>query len=303
MTFQTLRIPRFLSFSLLLAPGIACTLQKADLGAYSGTEATDTSGGSSSETSTSGDATTGEPPQQTTSTEALTSHGSESFTTTGTPWAGCIVPDEGTEVAVEVTAPTLIDPEAYPIEFDVRCSVQGVMGGAIELQCTDDAEVIHAVTLTLTTEAAHTGLLGGETDVRVSYRAADSQEFGLDLRTHVAVHAVDDGALLLLYTIGFDVFAADFEAFWAPMHFVDGDLGFCPAEPNDLCGTTERSTVYVHDGVDQITVYDGNLEMFPASSMYVYAGSARDTVQTNFEDCFDVIYGRWVELLALKADM
>ena len=37
--------------------------------------------------------------------------------------------------------------------------------------------------------------------------------------------------------------------------------------------------------------------------MYVYAESARNTVQTNFEDCFDVVYGRWVELLALKADM
>lgn len=303
MTFQTVRIPQFLSFSLLLAPGAACTLQKADLGAYSGTEGTDTSGGSSSETSTAGDATTGEPPQQTTSTEALTSEGSESFTTTGTPWAGCSVREEGTEVGVEVSAPTLIDPEAYPIAFDVRCSVQGVVGGAIELQCTDDAEAVHAVTLTVTTETAHTGLLGGETDVRVSYRQAESQEFGLDIRTHVAVHAIDDGALLLLYAIGFDVFAADFEAFWAPMYFADYDVSFCPVQPNGLCGTTERTTVHVSDGVDDLLVYDGNLEPFPVSSMYVYAESARDTVQTNFEDCFDVVYGRWVELLALKADM
>lgn len=303
MTFQTLRIPQFFSIALLLAPGAACTLQKADLGAYSDSEGTGTSGGSSGETSTSGDATTGEPPQQTTSTEALTSHGAESFTTTGTPWAGCLGPEEGTAVAVEVSAPTLIDPEAYPSQFDVRCSVQGIVGGTIALQCTDNLEGVHAVTLTVATETPHTGLLGGETDVRLSYRAADSQEFGLDLRTHVAVHAVDDGALLLLYAIGYDVFAADLEAFWAPMHFVDGDLGFCPADPNELCGTTERATVYVNDGVDQITVYDGNLETFAASSVYVYAETVEDTVQTNFEDCADVLYGRWVELLALKADM
>ncbi|PCC66494.1 hypothetical protein SAMN02745121_00777 [Nannocystis exedens] len=303
MTFQTIRIPHLLAFSLSFAPGAACSLQKADLGAYSGTESTDTSSGSAAETSTSGDVITGESPRQTTSTEALTSHGAETFTSTGTPWPGCIGPEEGTAVAVEVSAPTLIDPEAYPIEFDVRCSVQGIAGGAIALQCTDDAEGIHAVTLTLTTEAPHTGLLGGETDVRLRYRETDSQEFGLDIRTHVALHAVDDGALLLFYTLGYHVFAEDFEAFWAPMHFVDGDLGFCPAQPDEQCGTTERTTVYVHDGVDQVTVYDGNLETFPASSMYVYAESARDTVQTNVEDCHDVVYGRWVELLALKADL
>ncbi|WAS98338.1 hypothetical protein [Nannocystis punicea] len=306
MTFQTILIPH-LSLSLLFALGAACTLQKGDLGAYSGTESTgsDTSDGSIGETTTSGEpATSDGPPQQTTSTEALTSHGPGDETTTGTPWPGCIQPEEGTEVAVQVSASTLIDPDAYPIAFDVRCSVQGVMDGEVALQCTDDLEVVHAVTLTVTTETAHTGLLGGETDVRLSYRKAEAQEFGLDWRTHVALHAVDDDALLLFYGVGYDLFAADFEAFWAPMHISDGDLFFCPAvEVEELCGTSERTMVLFHDGTDQVEVYDGNLEMFAASSMWVYAERAVEQVQTNFEDCADGLYGRWVELLALKADL
>jgi hypothetical protein len=301
MTFQTIRIPQ-LSLSLLFALGAGCTLQKGDLGAYEGTEST--GGGSSGETSTSGEPGTSEgPPQQTTSTEALTSHGPGDESTTGTPWPGCSQPEEGTEVDVQVSAPTLIDPEAYPIEFDVRCSVQGAVNGEIALQCTDDLEGIHAVTLTLTTETPHTGLFGGETDVRLSYREAnDPGEFELDKRTYVALHAVDDGDLLLFYGRGYYLFPEQFAAFWAPMGIIDGELFFCPALEDGACGTSERTMVNVAYGEEQLSVYDGNVETFEASSMWFYAEEAVEYVHTN-PDCLDGVYGRRVEVLALKADL
>jgi len=289
MTFRALRILLPLSFLPVLAAG-GCTALKGDLGEYTATEATGSASGglSSGETTTSGDVITG---------EVTTAE------TTGTEFPECQPTNSTMAVEAELSAPTLIDPVAHSSEFDVRCTVQSAEDGEIVMQCSDDLEGLHAVTLTLATPTPHTGMLGGQTDVRLSYRQAEAQEFGLDWRMHIAIHALDDDALLLFYGLGFDVFAAEFADFWAPLQIVDAELGACPAEwVEGICGTVERTALSVTAGDLQQTLFDGHVFGFAAESLWVYVERAIESEQTEFTNCFDGLYGRQAEVLTFKAD-
>ncbi|MCY1063044.1 hypothetical protein [Nannocystis sp. SCPEA4] len=297
MTSRTIFILHPLSLSILFA--LACTPLKGDLGEYSASGATgavSTGGG----TTTTGEVLTGE--ATTTTGDELTGETAAGSTSTWLP--PCLYDEPEVVVEVVVDAPTLIDPEAYPSEFDVRCTVLAAADGEIEMQCSDDLEGLHDVTLTVATPTPRTGLLGGETQVRLRYRSARAQEFGLDWRDHVAIHALDDDELLLFYGQGFDVFAAEFEAFWAPLSIQDGDLFQCPAWPDEaLCGTEERSTVVFFDDHEGEDVFDGNTRTMEQSSLWLYVERAVQTVQTDFTNCADIIYGRESEVLVLKADL
>jgi hypothetical protein len=267
-----------------------CVPLKGDLGEYSATEATGSDSGSDTETDTGAPAATTD----------------DDSGTTGEPaFPNCQSAGPDIRVDVEVDAPTLFDIDVPPHEFDVRCTVEGATAGEIVLRCSDDLEALHDVTLTLETPTPKTGLLGGETDVRLHYRRAESQEFGLDIRTHVSLHAVDDGALLLFYTRGLNPLEPQFADFWAPLELAESELGACPAEPDGVtgCQTQERFSLEVGVGMATSVMFDANVAAFPPQSLWFYVERAVDEVQTNFEDCFDFVSGRSIEVLALVADV
>lgn len=127
----------------------------------------------------------------------------------------------------------------------------------------------------------------------------------LDIRTHVAIHAFDGDELLLFYGEGLNVIEPEFADFWAPLEFGESELGTCPAvaESDVACQTLERFALQVElDGV-QSSVFDSSVAAFAPQSLWFHVERAVVLTQVNFEDCFDFVGGRSLELLALKADL
>lgn len=287
MTSTPSFVPRTLTLLFITAIGAAgCVPPKGDLGEYSATEAT---GGATGLATTEAEATTGD------TTDSAT--GEPAFPI-------CVEADPSIDVRVDIVAPTLAPSSPLQGELDVPCTVQSTSATEIALQCAGDDEVVHDVTLTLRTPTPKTGLLGGETEVRLRYRDFEMHELEQGVRTHLSLHARDDGSLLLFYADGLDLFEPQFADFWAPLQITDVEPGACPAVPDGdpACQIVERSALEVELDGQQAIIFDRNVATFASGSLSFYVDHALRLGVTGGDGCFDFSSGRSQGALALVAD-
>lgn len=241
-----------------------------------------------------GESSTADPTEATTTGPSEPNTGSSSDTTGEPQFPGCPVADPAIVVEVGVEGSIITERS----EFELECAVQSVADGEIALQC-EEGDVSHDIKVKFSIPTAKTGVLAGHDKVRLRYRQAS--QLGLEDRLHVSLHGLDDGALLLFYANGHDMFAAEFEPFWAPLQIFQAPVELCPAEGE--CDKIERSALGVDDGMTQHQIGDHGVASF-APGLWFYVEAALEIEPNASGECpSDALGGRRVEVLALAADL